>query len=343
MVNAANLFNLKAGTKVLCLALLLLGLPEHLYGQGTIGETTTTMELQENLMEGDAQRVPKAPAAKPKANNSEEKQGIEKLEKTAQKLMQSMQSGRYDRADFSPAWNNVVPIDANFSDGINTMLKPVFQQFGRPEKLGRGKMAGANEAVFPVQFTKGTLNMTVSLDQQDKIVKWTLTPQAAPSRATDVETPSGTDKTETQTNAARQSKNANIPDVNDFNAFQKELNLAINKGNSEESQWLGRIGRKAELAKTVDDVVTAELKFIRKVAEVANDEQTIKAIDLVLKQRQERLTKLTAKIEEELKKERQQQAAEKKTMSRSGSDQSQTERPRERPQRKPRETPTDGQ
>jgi hypothetical protein len=326
----------------------LLGLCQPLYGQGSLAETATTMELQEEINGGGARPTAPKPATRPKdsnglpkpapeANNIAEKQGIEKLEKVAQKLMQSIQSDRYDQADFSAVWNTIVPKDANFSDGINAMLKPVFDQFGKAEKLGQGKMAGANRAVFPVQFTRGTLNMTVSLDQQDKIVEWTLMPAT--------QAPSGTAAGETSTEPAEAvpgpSKDANAPDISDFNSFQRELNRINIESRSEEEQWLGRLEKKVELARAIDELVAAQLRFVRKLAEVEHAEQTIKAVDLVLKQRQDRLNKLVTKLEE-AKQERQQSAErrERKPTRAGGQGQNQ---PEQRPKPLQRTTPAEQQ
>jgi DNA-binding LytR/AlgR family response regulator len=102
----------------------------------------------------------------------------------------------------------------------------------------------------------------------------------------------------------------NVPDVNDFNAFKQELNRIDMEARGEDTQWLGKQEKKADLAKAMDDVVVAELKFLRKVAAAANDANTVEAIDLVLKKRQDRLNKLVVKLENELKEERKQQAGE---------------------------------
>ena len=323
------------GFLYLCLVGLLLGLCQPLYGQGTIAETSTAVGLQEELNGGGAKPAAPKPAAKPKpgaapeANTVAGQQSIEKLEKVAQKLTQSMQSGRYDQADFSAIWNTVVPKDTNFSDGINAILKPVFDQLGKAEKLDEGRVVGPNRAAFHVQFTKGAANMTVSLDQQDKIVEWTLTPAVqAPGGPAAGDTP-----TELGGTAQGPSKDANVPDINDFNSFQRELNRINIESRSEEEQWLGRLEKKVELARAIDELVAAQLRFVRKLAESGDANQTVKAIDLVLRQRQDRLNKLVTKLENELKEERQQQTTRDKRPPRPGTvgqgqDQTQTERTR---------------
>jgi hypothetical protein len=124
----------------------------------------------------------------------------------------------------------------------------------------------------------------------------------------------------------------NVPEVNDFNAFKREINRIDIEARSEDTQWLGKPEKKAELAKAMDDVVVAELRFLRKVAAATNDANTVEAIDLVLKKRQDRLNKLVIKLENEAKEERQSQAGERQqrrpTPRTSGNTQQpQTERP----------------
>ena len=56
----------------------------------------------------------------------------------------------------------------------------------------------------------------------------------------------------------------------------------------------------------MNNVVVAELGFLRKVAAAANDVNAVEAIDLVLKKRADRLNKLVTKLENEVKEQRQQ-------------------------------------
>jgi ribosome-associated translation inhibitor RaiA len=120
----------------------------------------------------------------------------------------------------------------------------------------------------------------------------------------------------------------NVPDVNDFNAFKQEINRIDMEARNEDTQWLGKQEKKAELAKAMNNVVVAELRFLRKVAAATNDANTVEAIDLVLKKRQDRLNKLVTKLENEAKEERQQQRE--RRAPRTGTQQqtqTQTERP----------------
>jgi hypothetical protein len=123
----------------------------------------------------------------------------------------------------------------------------------------------------------------------------------------------------------------NVPEVNDFNGFKRELDRIDSGARLEDNQWLGKQEKKAEIARAMNDVIVAELRFLRKVALAANDSNTVEAIDLVLKKRQDRLNKLVPKLENELKEERQQQAGERPqrraTPKAGGAQQGQTERP----------------
>jgi hypothetical protein len=223
-------------------------------------------------------------------------------------------------------------------------------QFGRAEKLLEGKIAGPGRAIFAVQFSGGILNMTISLDPQDKVVEWLLTPAttqaAAPAGPATREQPAAPAGMPTISPVLPEEANVpNIPDINDFNSFQREINRMNIETRSEEDQWLGTLERKAELARAIDELVDSELRFIRKLAETEDANQTVRAIDLVLRLRRERLTKLTTKINDETREERQMQTTERRPRrtTRTPEGQDQTERTRERPTRRTRETPTEGQ
>jgi hypothetical protein len=122
-------------------------------------------------------------------------------------------------------------------------------------------------------------------------------------------------------------------DVNDFNAFKQEIIRIDMEARDEDTKWLGKQEKKAELAKAMDDVIIAEFKFLRKVAAAEKDTNTVEAIDLVLEKRRDRLSKLVTKLENEVKEERRQQVGERqprrapRTGGAQQQDQTQTERP----------------
>ncbi|MGA2172040.1 MAG: hypothetical protein ABSG82_03365 [Sedimentisphaerales bacterium] len=209
-IDVVNVINLKISGKILCgsLCLILVGLwlslPQPAYGQGTLGETATVIEVQQQLDGSGSQPTPNQPANKLKA-------------KTARR------------------------------NDANEPLQPA------PE---------ANNA--PGQRPAGE-----------------------------------------RTAVAKLSEEANAPEVNDFNEAQRELNRINVEAKNEEGQWLGHLERKEELAKAIDELVIAELRFIRKFAVAEDANKTTKAIDLVLKQRKEQLDKLMTKLDNEAKDERQ--------------------------------------
>ena len=98
--------------------------------------------------------------------------------------------------------------------------------------------------------------------------------------------------------------NAISPDINDFNDYKQEINIINIEARNEESKWLERTEKKSDLAKAMNDVAVAELKFLRILAEENDSQKIVEAIDLLLEKRQDRLAKLTTKLEDEVKTER---------------------------------------
>jgi hypothetical protein len=306
------------------------------------------MELQQELMNSEAKPAEASPAAE--ANNADQQPDIARFEKVAQKLFYSLQTGRFDQADFSETWlNKTVPADSNFTNTINALYRPMLSQFGRAEKLGEGKILEPYKATFLVRFSGGTQDMTIVIDEQDKVIAWFFKPTAqaaAPASPTTREQPAAPAETPAISPTLPEEANTpHIPDINDFNSFQREINRMNIETRSEEEQWLGQLERKAELARAIDELVDAELRFVRKLAESEDANQTVRAIDLVLRLRRERLNNLTTKLTEEIRGERQQQATERRPRrtTRPTEGQDQTERTRERPTRRPRETTTEEQ
>jgi 3-hydroxyisobutyrate dehydrogenase-like beta-hydroxyacid dehydrogenase len=143
MNNRAKMANNILGGFVfsLCTVAICLVLNQTAFSE-TLGEVVTTMGIQQQLMGNEVQNRIKEPNLNTESNMEKEKAtktiakqpGIEKLEKVAQKLMLSLQTGKYDQRDFSAVWSTVIPKDANFNDGINTLLKPLFEQYGTPSR-----------------------------------------------------------------------------------------------------------------------------------------------------------------------------------------------------------------
>ncbi len=150
-------------------------------------------------------------------------------------------------------------------------------------------------------------------------------PNSAPVKPTPAETPTAVPVPAADANA--NVTDTNVPDVNDFNAFKREIDRIDMEARGEDTQWLGKQEKKVELAKAMNDVAVVELRFLLKVATDVNDTNTMDAIKLVLKKRIDRLNKLVVKLENEVKEER--QPRERRTPRTGGvqQGQTQTERP----------------
>jgi len=140
--------------------------------------------------------------------------------------------------------------------------------------------------------------------------------------------PANTPVKPTQAAASTAIAETNVPEVNDFNEFKRELDRIDTDARGEDIMWLGKQEKKTELAQATNNVAVAELQFLLKVATEVNDTNTVGAIKLVLKKRQDRLQKLATKLENEAKEERQQQR-DRRAPRPSGTQQgmTQTERP----------------
>jgi hypothetical protein len=139
--------------------------------------------------------------------------------------------------------------------------------------------------------------------------------------------------------------NTPAPDANDFNEYKQELSRIDMDARNEDSRWMGRLDKKTDLLKAMDNVSTSELKFLRKLADSEGSKRTVEAIDLVLKKRQDRLTKLTTKLDDEAKTERRERRPPRMSntgggMGGMGGDQGQSNRPQRRTREPAQQTNT---
>jgi len=321
MFNKISSQCLKFRTLSLWVVAVYLGLCMPLYGQGTLLETTTTMELQGELMNAETKAVTSAvvqpadanaplPAAagapivvktSPQAFANDVEPSLGKITVTFDQPMTNASwswiggGDTYPKTAGQPSYDQgrtacslAVKLEPNkvYWVGINS---PSYQNF----KSASGVPAKQYVILFA---TKGS-------DGEPTPIPADMLKEA---RAIN-------EKTEPPANEVDAQKDANAPDVNDFNDFQRELSRINIEAKGEERQWLGRIDQKEELVKAVDDLATAELKFIRKLAESEGADKTTRAIDLMLKQRRERLAELTTKLENERREERQMPGRERRT------------------------------
>lgn len=230
-----------------------------------------------------------------------QQQGLERFQKVAEKLVSSMQKDRFDKQDFSEPWAEKLAPDANFSQAVMTLYKPVLDRYGKPKRLGRGKLEGTGSAQFGVFFPAGMLLMNISLDQRDKIVEWTIAPrgQGPAGQAPGV-------------GVGVSAADENEVDANETGEFQGKMKRLEIQAKQEQRQWLEENKSRFELYGIVGRVAVSELKFIRSVAAEEGSDKTVAAIDAVLSQRRQRAAATSEKLNEQVRAERMQQAEQRK-------------------------------
>ena len=232
----------------------------------------------------------------------DQQQGLERFQKVAEKLVSSMQKGRFDKQDFSEPWAEKLAPDANFSQAVMTLYKPVLDRYGKPKRLARGKLEGTDSAQFGVFFPAGILLMNISLDQRDKIVEWTIAPrgQGPAGQAPGV-------------GVGVSAADENEVDANETGEFQGKMKRLEIQAKQEQRQWLEENKSRFELYGIVGRVAVSELKFIRSVAAGEGADKTMAAIDAVLSQRRQRAAATSEKLNEQVRAERMQQAEQRRS------------------------------
>jgi len=92
---------------------------------------------------------------------------IERFEKVVKPMVEAINKADYPgiQKDFGQIMLDFFPLEKS---------RPFFQnmtaQFGRIERLGKGRHVPPNEAVFPAYFERGVLDIKVVLDGQDRII-----------------------------------------------------------------------------------------------------------------------------------------------------------------------------
>ncbi len=102
---------------------------------------------------------------------------IERFDKVVGGLTEAINAGAYAR------------IDAAFNQGMREALPPerseaffrnLVADFGKVETLGPARFVPPDQAVFPVRFEGGLLDLTITLDNEDKIASLLLLPHTEP-------------------------------------------------------------------------------------------------------------------------------------------------------------------
>ncbi len=91
---------------------------------------------------------------------------VDRFETIANRLVKAIDAGDY------------AEIDKEFNQGMREALPPerseaffrnLARDFGKIEKLGAGRYVPPDQVVFPVRFAQAVLDMTITLDNEDKI------------------------------------------------------------------------------------------------------------------------------------------------------------------------------
>lgn len=103
-------------------------------------------------------------------------EAAERFEKVVNRMVRAINDANYPaiEADFGQVMLDFFPLEKS---------KPFFEgltgQFGRIQKLGAAKVSPPNKAVFPAHFERGILDITVVLDEQNKIIGLWFLPHTA--------------------------------------------------------------------------------------------------------------------------------------------------------------------
>lgn len=98
---------------------------------------------------------------------------IERFEKVVRPMVKAINDANYPAImkDFGQVMLDFFPLEKSMP-----FFKNVSAQYGRIERLGKGRFVPPNQAVFPAYFERGILDIKVVLDGQDKIVGLLFTP-----------------------------------------------------------------------------------------------------------------------------------------------------------------------
>ncbi len=96
-----------------------------------------------------------------------EDSAIERFEKVVRLMVEAINDANYVAigADFGQVMEDFFPLEKRVP-----FFKNMTAQFGRIERLGKGKYVPPNQAVFPAYFQRGILDIKVVLNGQDKII-----------------------------------------------------------------------------------------------------------------------------------------------------------------------------
>jgi murein DD-endopeptidase MepM/ murein hydrolase activator NlpD len=113
------------------------------------------------------------------AKSSLAEEPADRFQKVADRLVKAINAEDYPaiRQDFAKATLDALPLD-----NVKTVFKSMMVQFGKLEKLDPPRLVPPDQAIFVAHFERAVLDLTLVLDQQNKVVGLLFSPpkQAIP-------------------------------------------------------------------------------------------------------------------------------------------------------------------
>lgn len=209
---------------------------------------------------------------------------LDRFEKVANGIVKAYNKADYAgiQKDFSGLMLKNFPLEKS-----EPFFKNMKAQYGKFKNLGIGQFVPPNQAIFPAQLKRGALNIKVVLDDNDKIIGlWFLPPALGPGVATEV------------ADANSASEDPNAVEEDEELVELKDAIEALDQDAEPIARELTRrtISDRTRLANAIQEVVSAEIAFLREVAVSENAEKTVRAIDLLIKKRNERHEELKERL-----------------------------------------------
>lgn len=123
--------------------------------------------------------------------------------------------------------------------------------------------------------------------------------------------------------------------IQEFRGLDRDIKQVSGRGRTESREWTrpNKNNTNLDLARTVNDQVTEEFKFIRELAAEEGAAMTVAAIDGLMLERQERFKEVTEKLEKDLERARKKAERESRRGSERGSRRERDSRRRDRTRR----------
>ncbi len=215
---------------------------------------------------------------------SAQEQSLGRFEKIVKSMVKAINDKDYAgvQKDFGPVMLQAFPLDKT-----KAFFGALTAQYGKIERLGPGQITGPGQAVFPAYFERGTLNIKLVLDGQNKVAGlWFLPPSAADSGQ--------------ETDAEAEKAKAGV-----FEKLEEQLDKLVKSIRRLVLQWTKDPDEeKIDLTKSILRRNSEELKLVRELAVQEEAVKTVDAIDKLLAARDEHLEKAVETAEKKIEKEK---------------------------------------